>query len=605
MIQLHAQNSGASVEQQIGVRTARGAAVPFTRRLSHASSAIDAATTRSAFVPAYNPRSIRLHVPPDNRRRDGGTRLRAQSRAGARRIAAAPATPDPAASLRCSPRCPRSSRTCRRRPAGCARRRCRLVRCARARATRGAMRRARSGCSRSSAPTRSPRSASPTRSRGSRRGCAIALLPDWETLPYDQFSPHQDLVSERLATLYRVSRGECDVLVVAATTALYRLAPPSYLAAFTFFLKQGDAARRRRAARAARARRLPARHAGRLARRVQRARRAHRPLPDGQRAALSARSLRRRHREHQDVRRRHAAHALSGARRAPAARARVSAGRGGAHALPQPLSRGVRGRPVEVAAVQGREQRRRAGRHRVLPAAVLRGDGDARRLPAARRRRRAASATSPARSSASGRTPSRATGSCAATRRGRCCRPTERLPAARRVQRRAEAVRAHRIATADADAAGDADDRRRTAAAAGRPPRRRSARGAQALPRRERHARADLRRKRGPPRDDAAVFRRIRSRAAARRRLRPAFLARRRAASRSACAPLHAGFAWPAAKLAFVTEAELYAGVVRRGRRDGARGARTSTRCCATSPRCASATRSSTSSTASAATSAS
>ena len=70
-------------------------------------------------------------------------------------------------------------------------------------------------------------------------GVRVALLPDWETLPYDQFSPHHDLVSERLATLYRVSRGECDVLVVAATTALYRLAPPSYLAAFTFFLKQG------------------------------------------------------------------------------------------------------------------------------------------------------------------------------------------------------------------------------------------------------------------------------------------------------------------------------------------------------------------------------
>jgi len=65
------------------------------------------------------------------------------------------------------------------------------------------------------------------------------VLPDWETLPYDHFSPHQDLVSERLATLYRVARGECDVLVVAATTALYRFAPPSYLAAFTFFLKQG------------------------------------------------------------------------------------------------------------------------------------------------------------------------------------------------------------------------------------------------------------------------------------------------------------------------------------------------------------------------------
>ena len=68
----------------------------------------------------------------------------------------------------------------------------------------------------------------------------VATLPDWETLPYDHFSPHQDLVSERLAALYRASRGECDVLLVAAATALYRLAPPTYLAAFTFFLAQGE-----------------------------------------------------------------------------------------------------------------------------------------------------------------------------------------------------------------------------------------------------------------------------------------------------------------------------------------------------------------------------
>jgi len=68
----------------------------------------------------------------------------------------------------------------------------------------------------------------------------VSVLPDWETLPYDHFSPHQDLVSERLAALYHVSRGECDVLLAAATTALYRLAPPSYLAAFTFFLSQGE-----------------------------------------------------------------------------------------------------------------------------------------------------------------------------------------------------------------------------------------------------------------------------------------------------------------------------------------------------------------------------
>ena len=66
------------------------------------------------------------------------------------------------------------------------------------------------------------------------------LLPDWETLPYDAFSPHQDLVSERLATLYEVQNGQCDVLIVPATTALLRMAPPDFLAAYTFFFKQGE-----------------------------------------------------------------------------------------------------------------------------------------------------------------------------------------------------------------------------------------------------------------------------------------------------------------------------------------------------------------------------
>ncbi|OJX35752.1 MAG: transcription-repair coupling factor [Burkholderiales bacterium 68-12] len=61
-----------------------------------------------------------------------------------------------------------------------------------------------------------------------------ALFPDWETLPYDQFSPHQDLISERLSTLWRISQGEADVVLVPATTALYRLAPPAFLAGYTF-----------------------------------------------------------------------------------------------------------------------------------------------------------------------------------------------------------------------------------------------------------------------------------------------------------------------------------------------------------------------------------
>ncbi len=68
-------------------------------------------------------------------------------------------------------------------------------------------------------------------------GLRACLLPDWETLPYDQFSPHQDLVSERLATLYRIQRGDFDIAIVPAPTALVRLCPPSYIAGRTFQLK--------------------------------------------------------------------------------------------------------------------------------------------------------------------------------------------------------------------------------------------------------------------------------------------------------------------------------------------------------------------------------
>jgi transcription-repair coupling factor (superfamily II helicase) len=67
------------------------------------------------------------------------------------------------------------------------------------------------------------------------------LFPDWETLPYDTFSPHQDLISERLATLWRIrshdKKNGADVVLVPATTALYRLAPPGFLAAYTFHFK--------------------------------------------------------------------------------------------------------------------------------------------------------------------------------------------------------------------------------------------------------------------------------------------------------------------------------------------------------------------------------
>jgi transcription-repair coupling factor (superfamily II helicase) len=67
----------------------------------------------------------------------------------------------------------------------------------------------------------------------------VAVFPDWETLPYDTFSPHQDLVSERLATLWRLLQHDLDVVLLPATTALTRLAPTRFLAGTTFNFKQG------------------------------------------------------------------------------------------------------------------------------------------------------------------------------------------------------------------------------------------------------------------------------------------------------------------------------------------------------------------------------
>jgi transcription-repair coupling factor (superfamily II helicase) len=68
----------------------------------------------------------------------------------------------------------------------------------------------------------------------------IAYLPDWETLPYDHFSPHPDLISERLLTCHQLGHGECDVLLVSASTAAHRLAPRDFHAAHTFIVTVGQ-----------------------------------------------------------------------------------------------------------------------------------------------------------------------------------------------------------------------------------------------------------------------------------------------------------------------------------------------------------------------------
>ena len=71
-------------------------------------------------------------------------------------------------------------------------------------------------------------------------GLTLHLLPDWETLPYDVFSPHPDLISERLATLYQISQNNFDVVIVSIATALLQMPPASYLAGHTFMLKKGQ-----------------------------------------------------------------------------------------------------------------------------------------------------------------------------------------------------------------------------------------------------------------------------------------------------------------------------------------------------------------------------
>ena len=65
-----------------------------------------------------------------------------------------------------------------------------------------------------------------------------ALFTDWETLPYDTFSPHLDLVSERLSVLWQLHRNELDVIITTATNGLQRLAPTSYLAGHTFVFRK-------------------------------------------------------------------------------------------------------------------------------------------------------------------------------------------------------------------------------------------------------------------------------------------------------------------------------------------------------------------------------
>lgn len=71
-------------------------------------------------------------------------------------------------------------------------------------------------------------------------GLEILHFPDWETLPYDNFSPHQDIISERLTTLHRLGKLQHGLLVVPVSTLMHRLLPRQYLDAHSLVIKVGQ-----------------------------------------------------------------------------------------------------------------------------------------------------------------------------------------------------------------------------------------------------------------------------------------------------------------------------------------------------------------------------
>ncbi len=71
-------------------------------------------------------------------------------------------------------------------------------------------------------------------------GLELLSLPDWETLPYDLFSPHQDIVSRRIRALHRLPRTRHAILIVPARTLMHRLPPVSYLQGNTLMLETGQ-----------------------------------------------------------------------------------------------------------------------------------------------------------------------------------------------------------------------------------------------------------------------------------------------------------------------------------------------------------------------------
>ncbi|MFP1724658.1 transcription-repair coupling factor [Lonsdalea quercina] len=68
----------------------------------------------------------------------------------------------------------------------------------------------------------------------------VTTLPDWETLPYDSFSPHQEIISARLATLYQLPLMERGVLILPVNTLMQKVCPHTFLHGHALMLKKGQ-----------------------------------------------------------------------------------------------------------------------------------------------------------------------------------------------------------------------------------------------------------------------------------------------------------------------------------------------------------------------------
>jgi transcription-repair coupling factor (superfamily II helicase) len=68
----------------------------------------------------------------------------------------------------------------------------------------------------------------------------VFTFPDWEILPYDSFSPHQDIISQRLLTLYKLPKMRKGVIIVPVNTLMHYLSPTEYIQANSFIFNTGD-----------------------------------------------------------------------------------------------------------------------------------------------------------------------------------------------------------------------------------------------------------------------------------------------------------------------------------------------------------------------------